>query len=66
MRYHCYIGAYDSVYSTDIDAGSATEAASRAAAEQKIEGRWTVVPGERMYVDIVERTTYEATLVASD
>lgn len=66
MKYHCYISAYDSVYHADIDACSATEAASQAARQNGIQGRWTVIPGDPVYVDIVERTTYEASLAGPE
>jgi hypothetical protein len=62
MKYHCYIAAYETVYHSDVEAGSAMEAAAKAAGEHKLHGRWTVVPGEPVYVDIVERTAYEASL----
>lgn len=62
MRYHCYVSAYESVYTSDVEAGSAMEAAAKAASEHKLHGRWTVVPGEPVYVDIAERTAYEATM----
>lgn len=60
MKYHCYIGAYDSVYGSDWEAESPEEAAAMAAARCHISGRWTVAPGEPVYVDVVERKSYEA------
>ena len=60
MKYHCYIGAYDSVYDSDVEAESPEEAAAEAATKCHISGRWTVVPGEPVYVDVVERKSYEA------
>lgn len=55
MKYHCYTGAYDSVYAFDVEAESPQEAAAQAAAECNISGEWTVVPGEPVRVDVTER-----------
>ena len=63
MKYHCYTDAYESIYRSDVEAGSAMEAAAKAAGEHKLHGRWTVVPGEPVYVDIAEHTSYEATII---
>jgi hypothetical protein len=60
-RYHCYIEYRESVYAEDVEAGTAVDAAAAAAGKCRIHGRWTVVPGEPVYVDVVEHTTYEAT-----
>jgi hypothetical protein len=60
VKYHCYIGAYDSVYDFDVEAESPEGAAAEAAAECGISGLWTVVPGEPARVDVVERKSYEA------
>lgn len=62
MRYHCYIEAYESVYSSDVEAASPVEAAAKAAGEHGMGGRWTVVPGEPVYVDVAARTSYEAAI----
>jgi hypothetical protein len=61
VRYHCYIGAYGSVYDFDVEAESPEGAASQAAAKCHISGEWTVVPGEPVRVDVAERRSYEAT-----
>lgn len=60
MKYHCYIGAYDSVYDFDVEAESPEEAAAQAAARCNISGEWTVIPGEPVRVDVTERKSYEA------
>jgi hypothetical protein len=60
VKYHCYIEYRESVYSSDVEAGSPVEAAAKAATGCHIHGRWTVIPGEPVYVDVVERKTYEA------
>jgi hypothetical protein len=60
VKYHCYIGAYDSVYDFDVEAESPEEAASKAAARCHISGEWTVIPGEPVRVDVRERRSYEA------
>lgn len=60
MKYHCYTTAYESVYSSDVEAGTPAEAAEKAAAEHGQGGEWTVIPGEPLTVRIVPRTEYEA------
>lgn len=60
MKHHCYIGAYESVYTSDVEAGTPAEAAEKAAAEHHISGKWTVVPGEPLSVAVAKRSSYEA------
>lgn len=66
MKYHCYIEYRESVYGSDVEAESPEKAAAEAAAECRISGRWTVVPGEPVYVDVVERKSYEAALAGPE
>lgn len=60
MKYHCYIGAYESVYSSDVEAGTPAEAAEKAAEEHGMGGEWTVVPGQALTVVIAKLASYEA------
>jgi hypothetical protein len=62
VKYHCYIGAYESVYDFDVEAESPEEAAAVAAGRCHISGEWTVIPGEPVRVDVTERRSYEAAL----
>ncbi len=59
MKYHCYISAYESVCSSDVEADSAAGAAAKAASEHGRQGQWTVIAGEPVYVDVVMRPTFE-------
>lgn len=44
MRWHCYTEYQESVYSCDVEADSAEEAAVFAAESENAEGEWTIVP----------------------
>jgi hypothetical protein len=59
QRWHCYIEYREAVYSETVTAGSPQEAALAAAKSNGIDGMWTVVPGEPVTVDIVQRVDYE-------
>jgi hypothetical protein len=62
VKYHCYSSAFETVYTADVEADSAMEAAAKAAQEHHLHGRWVVIPGEPSFVDIRERTSYEAAM----
>jgi hypothetical protein len=59
-RFHCYASAYESVYRSDVDASTPQEAAAKAAEEHEVNGRWTVVPGVPVQVDVTAHTWYES------
>lgn len=59
-RYHCYIEYREAVYDADVEAENPTQAAEMAAAENKIEGVWTVIEGIPYEVTVREHTTYKA------
>lgn len=65
MKYHCYTSAYESVYSSDVEAGTPAEAAEKAAAAHGIGGQWTVIPGDALVVDVAKLTSYEAAAPAA-
>jgi hypothetical protein len=59
VKYHCYCSAFESVYTADVEADSAMEAAAKAAQHHHLHGRWVAIPGEPVHVDVRERTSYE-------
>jgi hypothetical protein len=60
VKYHCYIEYREAVYTADVEAVTPERAAEFAADRCHINGEWTVVPGEPVYVTIREHSTYEA------
>ena len=57
--FHCYIEHMEVVRDCNIEADSPAEAAAKAAEREQVCGRWTVIPGKPVYIDVVERKTYE-------
>lgn len=60
MKYHCYISAYESVYISDVEAGTPAEAAEKAATEHGQSGEWTVLAATPVFVNVAMVPTYEA------
>ena len=60
MRWHCFTGAYESVYEFTAEADTPQKAAELAATRHGIAGEWTVVPGEPVKVTVREVTAYSA------
>jgi hypothetical protein len=57
-QWHCYHYFNGSVLKSDVEAATAEDAAVLAASQHKIPGKWTVVPGDAVTVDIAITTQY--------
>lgn len=58
--WHCYLGAYESVYAQDVIADSAEQAALLAATATRLAGDWTVVEGTPATVTVTEVQAFQA------
>lgn len=56
--WHAYISHYESVHAVSVMAASAALAAVEAARATGIAGRWTVVHGTAVEIDVIERRDF--------
>jgi hypothetical protein len=61
VKYHCYIEYREAVYTADVEAGSAREAAAAAATGCNVAGTWTVIQGSPEYLTVETSTRYRVT-----